>query len=86
MIKRKKRIETILNSSFSNYQIKVSDNSARHKGHNNFDGNQESHFLIVLKSPNKLSESKIVIHRKINDLLRKEYQTGLHALEIKIIN
>jgi len=85
-MERKKRIKTILNANFSKWKIDVLDHSAQHKGHNNFDGKQETHFLVILKSPNKINEKKIVFHRKINELLKNEFQAGLHALEVKIIN
>ena len=84
-MKRKKRIETILSKNFSGWKIKVIDISMLHKGHNNFDGNQETHFSIILNSNNKNKESKLIIHRKINKLLDNEFNSGLHALEIKII-
>ena len=85
-MKRKKRIETILSKSFSGWKIKVIDISMLHKGHNNFDGNQETHFSIILNTNYQNKESKLTIHRKINELLKDEFNLGLHALEIKIIN
>ena len=82
---RKKRIEIILSKYFIETKIEVFDNSIEHRGHNNFDGSQESHFKICLESKNKRSSSRLEIHRKINQLLEDEFQNGLHALEIKII-
>ena len=38
----------------------------------------------VRKNNNK--KSKISIHRKIYELLKDDFQNGLHALEIKIAN
>ena len=68
-MERKKRIETILLKSFYGWKIEVNDISAMHKGHNNFNGNQESHFSIILDSRNQYIESKLSLHRKINNLL-----------------
>ena len=84
-MKRKKRIELILSKKFSGWTIEVRDISMLHKGHNDFDGSQETHFSIILSSNNKNKESKLIIHRKINKLLDNEFNSGLHALEIKII-
>ena len=84
-MKRKKRIEEILSENFFCWKTEVNDISILHKGHNNFDGNQETHFSIILNSNNKNKESKLIIHRKINKLLDNEFNSGLHALEIKII-
>ena len=83
---RKKKIESILKNNFSGWKTKVNDISILHKGHNNYDGNNETHFSIILNTNNKNKESKLSIHRKINELLKDEFNLGLHALEIKIIN
>ena len=83
---RKKRIEHILISNFKDCKIQVIDDSIKHRGHNNFDGDQESHFEIILKKDSIIKEKKLQIHRKINELLKDEFINGLHALEIKIYN
>ena len=83
---RKKRIETILLKNFIDWKFTVIDNSAQHSGHNNFDGTQETHFCIVIKKPSNSNYSRISIHRKIYNLLKDDFQNGLHALEIKIAN
>jgi|TARA_B100000959_G_scaffold40995_1_gene40740 BolA protein len=83
---RKKKIESILRKNFLDWETVVNDISILHKGHNNYDGNNETHFSIILNTNNKNKESKLSIHRKINKLLKDEFSLGLHALEIKIIN
>ena len=83
---RKKRIETILLKNFTGCIMKVKDISIIHKNHNNFTGYQETHFSILLNPNKQNKESKLSVHRKINKLLENEFNTGLHALEIKIIN
>ena len=82
---RSKRIKKILNNQFSDFDIIITDNSHLHKGHNNFDGNNETHILVHLKKNSKLELNRLEIHRKINSLLNKEFDSGLHSLEIKII-
>ena len=83
---RKKKIESLLKKNFLGWKAVVNDISIFHKGHNNFDGNNETHFSIILNTNNKNKESKLSIHRKINELLKDEFNLGLHALEIKIID
>ena len=83
---RKKRIETILRKNFVNWKIEVIDNSLEHLGHNNFDGNQESHFKLILNKESEKIKNKFEIHKKINNLLKDEFLNGLHALQIKIKN
>ena len=82
---RKKKIESILKNNFFGWKAVVNDISILHKGHNNYDGNNETHFSIILNTNNN-KESKLSIHRKINELLKDEFNLGLHALEIKIID
>ena len=83
---RKKKIELILKKNFLGWKVVVNDISILHKGHSNYDGNNETHFSVILNTNNKNIESKLSIHRKINELLKDEFNLGLHALEIKIIN
>ena len=83
---RKKRIEIILKRYFKEWKIEIVNNSREHIGHNDFDGTQESHFQVILENINNHKLSRLNIHRKVNQLLRKEFVNGMHALEIKIIN
>ena len=83
---RKKRIETILLKNFINWKFTVIDNSAKHIGHNNFNGFEETHFCIFIKKPLNSNYNRVSIHRKIYKLLKEDFQNGLHALEIKITN
>ncbi len=82
---RTKRIENILKKNFLNFRIKIIDNSYLHKGHNNFDGQDETHILIELKKPTNLKVNRLDVHKKINSLLIKEFELGLHSLQINII-
>ena len=82
---RTKRIKNILEKYFNDDTIIVKDNSHLHKGHNNFDGNNQTHILVELKKNGKLELNRLDIHRKINSLLIEEFDSGLHSLEIKII-
>ena len=83
-MERKKRIEKILINYFKSWIIEVIDISHHHKGHNNYTGNEESHFSIILHPNIKDDFKSLDIHRKINYLLTDEFSSGLHALEIKI--
>ena len=82
---RKKRIKSILLNNFKDCEISIIDNSIEHNGHNNFNGHQESHFQIIFNKNFSYKENTLSIHRKINNLLKVEFLSGLHALEIKII-
>ena len=82
---RTKRIKNILKKYFNDHNIIVIDNSNLHKGHNNFDGDNETHILVKIKQNFKFELNRLETHRKINSLLSEEFNSGLHSLEIKII-
>ena len=81
---RTKRIKDLIEKNFNEFSILVTDDSLAHKGHNNFDGNEETHIIIELKKKFNLDIKRLEIHKKINTLLSEEFKMGLHALQIKI--
>tara|TARA_B100000575_G_scaffold111495_1_gene88709 strand:+ start:311 stop:565 length:255 start_codon:yes stop_codon:yes gene_type:complete len=81
---RKQRIDEILSNKFSDFLLEIIDNSNLHKGHNNFTGNDETHIKIILTKKNKMPSNRLNIHRLVNNLLKEEFKSGLHSLEIKI--
>ena len=81
---RTKRIKDIIEKNFNEFSISVIDDSLSHKGHNNFDGKEETHIIIELKKKFNLDIKRLEIHKKINTLLSDEFKIGLHALQIKI--
>ena len=83
---RKKRINNKLKKNLKDFQIMIEDNSYLHKGHNNFDGKEETHILIKLFSKKKIKYNRLKIHRLVNKILIEEFSKGLHSLEINIIN
>ena len=46
---RTKRIQDIIEKNFNEFSVLVTDDSLAHKGHNNFDGKEETHIIIELK-------------------------------------
>ena len=81
---RTKRIQDIIEKNFNEFSISVTDDSLAHRGHNNFDGKEETHIVIELKKNFNLDIKRLEIHKKINILLSDEFKLGLHALQIKI--
>ena len=82
---RTKRINFILKTNLIEFAIKVIDDSLSHRGHNNFNGNNETHIIIELKRKSISKINRLEIHKKINSLLVEEFKIGLHSLQIKII-
>jgi BolA protein len=66
--------------------LEVVNNSHLHKGHSGHDGSGNTHFKIIIKSSNLSHLGKVEAHRRINKVLDEEFNKGLHALEIKLIN
>ena len=81
---RTKRIQDIIEKNFNELSVSVTDDSLAHKGHNNFDGKEETHIIIELKKKFNLDYKRLEVHKKINTLLSEEFKIGLHALQIKI--
>jgi stress-induced morphogen len=66
--------------------LEVKDISASHAGHlGNPNGDGQTHFKIKISSDALNSGTKIEQHRAINNLLKKEFINGLHALSITIV-
>ena len=82
---RTKKIKNILQKHFFDVGINVQDDSHLHKGHNDFKGKGETHLCVNLIINSKSKINRLDIHKKINWLLKEEFNKGLHALEIKII-
>ena len=81
---RTKRIQDIIEKNFNEFSVLVTDDSLAHKGHNNFDGKEETHIIIELKKKFDVDIKRLEIHKKINTLLSDEFKIGLHALQINI--
>ena len=83
-MKRKQRIFNLLSKHFDQFSIDITDNSHLHAGHNKFDGLNETHIQILLIKQTSQKINRLDIHKKINSLLKNEFEIGLHSLEIKI--
>lgn len=68
-------------------QIELKNDSAKHAGHTQHLGGAgftgETHYKLTLVSALFDGVSRIDRQRMIMDLLKEEFNTGLHALEIK---
>ena len=63
---RTKRIQNILEKYFDDHIIIVKDNSYLHKGHNNFDGNNQTHILVQIKKNSKIELNRFEIRALIS--------------------
>ena len=81
---RTKRIEIILEKNLTDFSVNIIDNSYLHKGHNKFNGEEGTHIEVQLKKSTKFKVNRLEVHKKINSLLKEEFNMGLHSLQIKI--
>ena len=71
------------NSTLSIEDIKILDNTNKHKTHKFFDKNKY-HLHLEVKSKKFKNINKIEAQRKIMNVLKEELKNKIHALEIKI--
>ena len=75
---RKTNIEKILLQAFSPLHLEVTDESHMHS----VPEGSESHFKVLVVSPEFQGMKIIERQRKINALLKEEFDSGLHALSM----
>ncbi len=78
-------IYDILNKGLSNPTITIHDLSDAHKNHFEPFENVPSHLKIVIKSKDFNGMPLLKAHRKVKDLLKEAFDTGLHSASIQTI-
>ena len=75
---RKTIIEQLLQENLAPLHMELVDESHMH----NVPPNAESHFKVTVISDRFVGESLVSRHRRVNKLLRGEFESGLHALAL----
>ena len=83
-LSRYERIVERLESVFAPEELKLRDISAEHHGHAGSSDEGETHFTLEIKAPALSNLTRLEAHRAINEALKDELQSGLHALQIQI--
>ncbi|MGI4775548.1 MAG: BolA family protein [Janthinobacterium lividum] len=65
--------------------LEVIDQTPNHVGHLGQDGSLETHITLKIVSSSFDKMLLIKQHKIINDMLKEEFDSGLHALSIKIL-
>ena len=81
----KERIIEKLKKNLQPNFLEVKNNPYLHKGHLGDNGTNETHFAIEIAAEALVGLNKVAAHRMVNQLLKVEFNNGLHALEIKIV-
>lgn len=71
-----------LTEAFTPKSLEVIDDSHRHEGHAGHREGGETHFSVHIVSDAFKGKSRVDRHRMINDVLRQELATTIHALAI----
>jgi BolA family transcriptional regulator, general stress-responsive regulator len=64
-------------------QLRVTNDSARHRGHAGDDGSGESHFTVEIEAPLFSGMSRLQRQRAVNAALDELLVERIHALSIK---
>jgi len=83
-LSRAARMEVALKKQFSPAELTVRDDSARHAGHAGAAPGGETHYHVTLVSQAFAGLSRVARQRLVHDVLREEFETGLHALSLDL--
>jgi len=77
-------IEKKLQDIFKPDRLDVINESHLHAGHaGGFDGAGETHFRVRIMSQSFAGKSRIERHRAVNETLKAELASGVHALAVE---
>jgi BolA family transcriptional regulator, general stress-responsive regulator len=78
---RQERIRRHL-ASLQPIALDVIDESEQHRGHGGWREGGETHYRVIIRSALFDGLSRVERHRRVNDLLKPEFELGLHALAV----
>ncbi|MGX9963736.1 BolA family protein [Roseomonas sp. F4] len=82
---RATRIAARLSETFSHADVTVQDDSAQHAGHAGARPGGETHYSVRVISPAFTGLSRVARSRAAHDALAAEFDTGLHALSLRLL-
>lgn len=77
------RITRTLTEAFRPVDVKVVDESDRHKGHAGARPEGETHFRVSIVAEAFRGKSRVAVHRMVYEALAGEIRGGVHALAIE---
>ena len=80
---RAERIQAALEAGLDVRRIEVRDDSHIHAGHAGARPDGETHFDVVVVSPDFAGQSRVSRQRSVYALLAAEFEGGLHALSVR---
>jgi BolA protein len=79
---RTERIRAALAAAFSPDELDIVDESHLHHGHAGAAPGGETHYAVHIRAGAFAGLSRLAKHRAVNEALKTEFATGLHALHI----
>jgi BolA family transcriptional regulator, general stress-responsive regulator len=79
---RTERIRSALAAAFSPGELDIVDESHLHHGHAGAAPGGETHYSVRIRAAAFAGLSRLARHRLVNDALKGEFASGLHALHI----
>ena len=79
---RRDRINHALTQALHPTALEVIDESHLHAGHSGAQPGGETHYRVIISARAFQGTTLVARHRLINEALRDEFATGLHALAI----
>lgn len=76
------KMRTKLKEAFSPQFLTVTNTSPEHQGHRESPGTGETHFRIEITSSAFRGLTPVQRHQKVYEILKDEWKSGLHAVEI----
>jgi BolA family transcriptional regulator, general stress-responsive regulator len=88
---RKDRIEAALRAAFAPQSLEIADDSAKHAGHahrmtqpGHAGPEGETHYSVAMISAAFVGLNRVARQRAVNEALKAEFDSGLHALGLKL--
>jgi len=82
LTRRAERIRAALSAAFSPEALEIVDESHLHQGHAGHRPGGETHYSVRIRAKAFAGLSRVARHRLVNEALKAEFDTGLHALSI----
>ncbi len=82
---RADRMRQLLQDAFNPDQIDIIDDSHKHKGHGGWREGGETHYRLEISAESLKGLSRVKAQQSIYKILKPEFETGLHALSIRVI-
>lgn len=80
----KDEIEQALRGAFKVTELSVVDDSESHRGHAGYQEGGQSHFNVMIRSPDFDGLSRIARHRAVHKALGAELVGRIHALALDL--